>query len=39
MKRLFWLMAIGMIAISFTPRKITWVAIGDSITYLNEQDH
>jgi lysophospholipase L1-like esterase len=29
-------MAVGMIAISFTPRKITWVAIGDSITYLNE---
>jgi lysophospholipase L1-like esterase len=36
MKKLLWLMAIGIIAISFTPRKITWVAIGDSITYLNE---
>ncbi len=23
-------------AISFSPKKITWVAIGDSITYLNE---
>jgi lysophospholipase L1-like esterase len=36
MKKLVWLLAVGMIAISFTPRKITWVAIGDSITYLNE---
>lgn len=28
---------IGLIVLtSFTPKKITWVAIGDSITYLNE---
>ena len=36
MKKLVWLIAIGIVANSFTPRKITWVAIGDSITYLNE---
>jgi len=36
MKKLVWLIVIGIIANSFTPRKITWVAIGDSITYLND---
>jgi lysophospholipase L1-like esterase len=36
MKKLAVLIVIGMIAISFTPPKITWVAIGDSITYLND---
>ena len=36
MKKLLWLIAIGLIGNSFTPQKITWVAIGDSITYLNE---
>ncbi len=36
LKKLVWLIAIGIVANSFTPRKITWVAIGDSITYLNE---
>lgn len=36
MKRLVWLIAIGIMANSFAPRKITWVAIGDSITYLND---
>ena len=35
MKKLVWLIAIGIMANSFAPRKITWVAIGDSITYLN----
>lgn len=36
MKKLFLLIAIACFIISFTPKKITWVAIGDSITYLNE---
>lgn len=36
MKKILLLIAIGIIVNSFTPRKITWVAIGDSITYLNE---
>ncbi|CAL1518577.1 SGNH/GDSL hydrolase family protein [Chitinophaga sp. MM2321] len=30
------LIATVVAATAFTPRKITWVAIGDSITYLNE---
>ena len=30
------LIAITFICTSFTSRQITWVAIGDSITYLNE---
>ncbi|MEO8414497.1 MAG: SGNH/GDSL hydrolase family protein [Ginsengibacter sp.] len=34
-KPLLWI-AIVMMAYSFTPKTITWVAIGDSITYLNE---
>lgn len=36
MKKLLSLLAIAIIISSFAPRKITWVAIGDSITYLNE---
>lgn len=36
MKKLVWVMAIGVITNSFIPREITWMAIGDSITYLNE---
>ena len=36
MKKLVWLIVVGIMANSFTPREITWVAIGDSITYLNE---
>ncbi len=36
MKKLVLLIAIAIIAFSFVPKKITWVAIGDSITYLNE---
>lgn len=36
MKKFFLLVAVGLIAYAFTPKKITWVAIGDSITYLNE---
>lgn len=37
MKKLFLLIAIACtISSFFTQKKITWVAIGDSITYLNE---
>ncbi|MEO6722010.1 MAG: SGNH/GDSL hydrolase family protein [Ferruginibacter sp.] len=36
MKKLFLLVAIVGVFTSFSPKKITWVAIGDSITWLNE---
>jgi lysophospholipase L1-like esterase len=36
MKKLFLLLVIFSVLTSFTSTKITWVAIGDSITYLNE---
>lgn len=36
MKR--WAILVGILALmgSFTPKQLSWVAIGDSITYLNE---
>jgi len=38
MQKLIYLLilAIAVPAFSFTPRPLTWVAIGDSITYLND---
>jgi lysophospholipase L1-like esterase len=36
MKKLLFLFLLFTIISSFTSKKITWVAIGDSITYLNE---
>jgi lysophospholipase L1-like esterase len=36
MKRLLLIIAIAALNTSFTKKEITWVAIGDSITYLNE---
>ncbi|HXS55028.1 MAG TPA: SGNH/GDSL hydrolase family protein, partial [Hanamia sp.] len=36
MKKILLLIAVAVIAYSFIPKKITWVAIGDSITYLND---
>jgi lysophospholipase L1-like esterase len=36
MKRLLLLIGFFCTICSFSPKKITWVAIGDSITYLNE---
>jgi lysophospholipase L1-like esterase len=33
---LIFLLLIVCVTISFAPKKITWIAIGDSITYLNE---
>ena len=36
MKKLLFLIVIVCTICSFAPKKITWVAVGDSITYLNE---
>ena len=36
MKKNLVLFGLMMIVWAFTPKEITWVAIGDSITYLNE---
>jgi lysophospholipase L1-like esterase len=36
MKKLFLLSFISWLFFSFTKKEITWVAIGDSITYLND---
>jgi hypothetical protein len=36
MKRVILLLVISITHYSFTPKEITWVAIGDSITYLND---
>jgi lysophospholipase L1-like esterase len=36
MKKLVFLIVVACMASSFTKKEITWVAIGDSITYLNE---
>jgi lysophospholipase L1-like esterase len=36
MKKLLLLLLITCLGIAFTPKKITWTAIGDSITYLND---
>jgi len=36
MKKIILLLSILFIQTSFTPKEISWVAIGDSITYLND---
>ena len=36
MKKIFFVCILCFLFTSFVPRQITWVAIGDSITYLNE---
>src|SRR4051794_35784184 len=36
MKKLLLIIAIFCVITSFAPKEIIWVAIGDSITYLNE---
>ena len=36
MKKIILLIAIACVVASFSQKKITWIAIGDSITYLNE---
>jgi len=39
MKRLSILIAVFLLFISFTKSELTWVAIGDSITYLNDHQN
>ncbi len=36
MKKLFLFFALAILIVSFTQREYSWVAIGDSITYLND---
>jgi lysophospholipase L1-like esterase len=36
MKKLLLLISIVCVVSSFVPKQITWIAIGDSITYLND---
>jgi lysophospholipase L1-like esterase len=36
MKKIVFLIAVICVITSCSPKKITWIAIGDSITYLNE---
>jgi lysophospholipase L1-like esterase len=36
MKKLMFLLAPILLLSSFKPREVTWIAIGDSITYLND---
>lgn len=36
MKKLLILLVLALSSLSFTHRELTWVAIGDSITYMNE---
>ncbi len=36
MKKLILISLVSLFAFSFSTEKITWIAIGDSITYLNE---
>ena len=36
MKRLLLIILVATITTSFNKKEITWTAIGDSITYLNE---
>jgi lysophospholipase L1-like esterase len=36
MKKISLLIALFFLLSSFSPKKLTWVAIGDSITYLND---
>lgn len=39
MKKIFLLAVLVFISLASKPRKITWVAIGDSITYLNDHQN
>ena len=39
MKKLSLLLSVVFLFSSFSPKKITWVAIGDSITYLNDHQN
>ncbi len=39
MKRFFWLAIVILVCLGSAPRKISWIAIGDSITYLNDHQN
>src|SRR5689334_2210511 len=39
MKKLFFLAGIFFLFTSFIKKQLTWVAIGDSITYLNDHQN
>lgn len=39
MKKFLLLVALFFLFTSFTKKEITWVAIGDSITYLNDHQN
>lgn len=39
MKKIFFLAFIPLLFVSFSKRDLTWVAIGDSITYLNDHQN
>jgi len=39
MKKLLLLFVVVFLFVSFTQRQLTWVAIGDSITYLNDHQN
>lgn len=39
MKKLLFLLSVVIIISSFSPKPLTWVAIGDSITYLNDHQN
>lgn len=39
MKTLFLLLVLVMLFTSFSERRLTWIAIGDSITYLNDHQN
>ncbi|TMI90846.1 MAG: SGNH/GDSL hydrolase family protein [Bacteroidetes bacterium] len=39
MKKLFFFCFVSVLVVSFTKRELTWVAIGDSITYLNDHQN
>ncbi len=36
MRRLLFIVVVAVITTSFSKKEITWTAIGDSITYLND---
>jgi len=39
MRKLFFLFAVFSLFVSFTKRELSWTAIGDSITYLNDHQN
>ena len=39
MKKLFFFCFVSVFVVSFTKKELTWLAIGDSITYLNDHQN